>query len=140
MTTPDHPPLGPRVLELDYAREIAHVCARLKEILSRHADPGAVLDALPDSLSTPELQVPCAEGEAHALIGRMAAEAVFPGALDIVLEAWLRTDSHRPKRDRRTARVLFQHLQAQVFPIAVLPIHLGEQFLLSDIFNHCQDR
>jgi phosphomannomutase/phosphoglucomutase len=27
--------------------------ARLLEILSRHADPGAVLDALPDSLSTP---------------------------------------------------------------------------------------
>lgn len=32
------------------------------------------------------------------------------------LEAWLRTDSHRPKRDRRTARVLFQHLQAQGYP------------------------
>ena len=32
------------------------------------------------------------------------------------LEAWLRSDSHRPKRDRRTARVLFQHLQAQGYP------------------------
>jgi transposase len=32
------------------------------------------------------------------------------------LQAWLRTDSHRPKRDRRTAKVLFQHLQAQGYP------------------------
>ncbi|MBP8297582.1 MAG: phosphomannomutase/phosphoglucomutase, partial [Burkholderiales bacterium] len=35
--------------------------ARLLEILARHRDPGAILEALPDSLSTPELQVPCAE-------------------------------------------------------------------------------
>jgi transposase len=32
------------------------------------------------------------------------------------LQAWLRTDSHRPKRYRRTAKVLFQHLQAQGYP------------------------
>ncbi len=32
------------------------------------------------------------------------------------LTTWLRTDSHRPKRDRRTARVLFQHLRAQGYP------------------------
>ena len=35
MTTPANLPLGPRVLELDYDREIERVCARLKEILSR---------------------------------------------------------------------------------------------------------
>jgi len=29
------------------------------------------------------------------------------------LLTWLRTDSHRPKPDPRTARVMFQHLQAQ---------------------------
>ena len=32
------------------------------------------------------------------------------------LAAWLRTDSHRPKRDRRTARFLFNLLQAQGYP------------------------
>ena len=32
------------------------------------------------------------------------------------LETWLRTDSHRPKRDRRTVKVLFQHLRAQGYP------------------------
>jgi phosphomannomutase/phosphoglucomutase len=66
--------------------------ARLLEILSRHADPGAILNALPDSLSTPELQVPCAEGEAHALIARMQAEARFPGAQDIVRIDGLRVE------------------------------------------------
>ena len=43
---------------------------RLLEILSRHADPSAVLNALPTSHSTPELNVACAEGEPH----RLAAE------------------------------------------------------------------
>jgi phosphomannomutase/phosphoglucomutase len=66
--------------------------ARLLEILSRHADPGAVLNALPDSLSTPELQVPCVEGEAHALIARMQTEARFPGAQDIVRIDGLRVE------------------------------------------------
>src|SRR5690606_39271004 len=32
------------------------------------------------------------------------------------LASWLRTDSHRPKRDRRTAKVLFHLLQAQGYP------------------------
>ncbi len=35
---------------------------RLLEILSAHADPGAILNALPLSHSTPELNVACAEG------------------------------------------------------------------------------
>jgi len=35
MTTPVNPSLGPRVLELDYDREIERVSSRLKEILSR---------------------------------------------------------------------------------------------------------
>ncbi len=39
--------------------------ARLLEILSRHDDPSAVLQALPSSHSTPEINVPCAEGEPH---------------------------------------------------------------------------
>ena len=37
--------------------------ARLLEILSRAADPSAVLEALPDSVTTPELHWKLAEGE-----------------------------------------------------------------------------
>jgi phosphomannomutase len=40
---------------------------RMLEILSRHADASAVLNALPTSFSTPELNVACAEGEPHAV-------------------------------------------------------------------------
>ena len=69
-----------------------YCAARLLEILSRHSDPGAVLATLPDSLSTPELQVPCAEGEAHALIARMQTEARFPDAETIVRIDGLRVE------------------------------------------------
>jgi len=48
---------------------------RLLEILSRHADPGAVLSGLPSSHSTPELNVPCAEGEPHRLTAELQALA-----------------------------------------------------------------
>jgi phosphomannomutase len=57
-----------------------YTAARLLEILSRSADPSAVLDELPSSFSTPELNVACAEGEAHQIIERLLAEASFPGA------------------------------------------------------------
>jgi phosphomannomutase len=53
---------------------------RLLEILSRHADPSAVLDALPTSFSTPELHVACGEGQAHRIAAELASKADFPGA------------------------------------------------------------
>ncbi len=40
---------------------------RLLEILSRQPDANAVLNGLPTSFSTPELNVACAEGEPHAV-------------------------------------------------------------------------
>ena len=48
---------------------------RLLEIVSRSADPSAVLNALPTSYSTPELNVACAEGEPHALAAQLQALA-----------------------------------------------------------------
>ena len=42
--------------------------ARLLEIVSRSKDASAVLNALPTSFSTPELNVPCKEGEPHAVV------------------------------------------------------------------------
>ena len=66
--------------------------ARLLEILSRHADPSAVLDALPDAVSTPEITVGLAEGEHHALVAKLAAEAKFPGATEVVRIDGLRVE------------------------------------------------
>jgi phosphomannomutase/phosphoglucomutase len=66
--------------------------ARLLEILSRHANPSTVLDGLPDALSTPELNVQCAEGEAHALIDRMAETETFPGSSEVIRVDGLRVE------------------------------------------------
>jgi phosphomannomutase len=51
--------------------------ARLLEILSRSPDANAVLNALPTSHSTPELNVSCAEGEPHAVVEKLVALARF---------------------------------------------------------------
>ena len=50
-----------------------YTAARLLEILSRSKNPSAELDALPTSFSTPELNVPCAEGEHHAVVAELLA-------------------------------------------------------------------
>ncbi len=50
---------------------------RLLEILSRSPDANAVLNALPTSFSTPELNVACAEGEPHRLVEQLVAKASF---------------------------------------------------------------
>jgi phosphomannomutase len=50
-----------------------YTAGRLLEILSRVDDPSALLDALPTSFNTPELNVPCAEGEHHAVVAELQA-------------------------------------------------------------------
>ncbi|CAM3339225.1 phosphomannomutase/phosphoglucomutase [Cupriavidus taiwanensis] len=58
--------------------------ARLLEILSRHADPSAVLNALPNANNTPELQLKCAEGEPFTLLDKIKANASFDGAREVI--------------------------------------------------------
>jgi phosphomannomutase len=69
-----------------------YTAARLLEILSRHADPSAVLNALPTSYSTPELNVACAEGEPHAVIEKLRETARFDGAKELVTIDGLRAE------------------------------------------------
>ncbi|MCY1212456.1 Phosphomannomutase/phosphoglucomutase [compost metagenome] len=57
--------------------------ARLLEILSRHTDPSAVLNALPNANNTPELQLKCAEGEPFTLLDKIKANAKFEGAREV---------------------------------------------------------
>jgi phosphomannomutase len=64
--------------------DATYTAARLLEIVSASADPSAVLDALPTSFATPELNVGCAEGEPAEVVARLRAEAKFPGAKEIV--------------------------------------------------------
>ena len=69
-----------------------YTAARMLEILSRSKNPSAVLNALPTSFSTPELNVPCKEGEHHALIEALRKTATFPGALEVITIDGLRAE------------------------------------------------
>ncbi|WP_348754355.1 phosphomannomutase/phosphoglucomutase [uncultured Aquincola sp.] len=71
--------------------DASYTAARLLEILSRHDDPSAVLNGLPTSFSTPELNVACAEGEPREVIDKLLADANFPGG-EIVTTDGLRVD------------------------------------------------
>ena len=57
--------------------------ARLLEILSKVANPSEVLNALPNAICTPELQLPCAEGEAFILLDKIKANPQFPSSQSI---------------------------------------------------------
>ncbi|MFM0166056.1 phosphomannomutase [Burkholderia sp. GAS332] len=66
--------------------------ARLLEILTRVADPSKLLNSLPNSNSTPELQLKLEEGENFELIARLQQNAKFTGADDIVKIDGLRVE------------------------------------------------
>ncbi|MDH3459484.1 MAG: phosphomannomutase/phosphoglucomutase [Burkholderiaceae bacterium] len=76
--------------------DATYTAARLLEILSRSGNPSAVLNALPTSFNTPELNVPCAEGEHHAVIeklrSRLGGETLFQGANEIITIDGLRAE------------------------------------------------
>ncbi len=52
--------------------------ARLLEILSKEKNPSDTLNNLPNAICTPELQLPCAEGEPFTILEFMKANATFP--------------------------------------------------------------
>jgi phosphomannomutase / phosphoglucomutase len=66
--------------------------ARLLEILARVSDPSALLNSLPNSHSTPELQLKLEEGENFELIARLQKSAQFTGADDVVKIDGLRVE------------------------------------------------
>ena len=65
---------------------------RLLEILSRSTDAGAVLNALPSSFSTPELNVGCAEGEPQTLVRNLIGHAAFKAPAVVSTIDGLRVD------------------------------------------------
>lgn len=71
--------------------DATYTAARMLEILSRSKDPSAVLDALPTSFSTPELNVACAEGEPPRVVAALQSSAQFPGAVITTIDG-LRAD------------------------------------------------
>ena len=65
---------------------------RLLEIVSRAPDANALLDSLPTSFSTPELNVACAEGEPPQVVAKAVAQAAFAAPAKINTIDGLRVD------------------------------------------------
>jgi phosphomannomutase/phosphoglucomutase len=89
---------------------------RLLELLSRESDPSAVLNALPQSSSTPELQLQLEEGENFTLIEKLQNEAKFPGADDIIKIDGLRVeypDGFGLARSSNTTPVVVMRFEAE---------------------------
>lgn len=57
--------------------------ARLLEILSQLEDPTVLLDALPNAVSTPELNIQVSEGEQHTIIKKLQKSAKFKTSTSI---------------------------------------------------------
>lgn len=70
----------------------AYAGARLLEILSRSDNPSEVLDALPTTVNTPELQIQMAEGENKRFVEKIRAAAKFDDAEDVILIDGLRVE------------------------------------------------
>jgi phosphomannomutase/phosphoglucomutase len=70
-----------------------YTAARLLEILSSRAEhPSQVLESLPNSSSTPELQVRTAEGENHQTVEQLAKHGVFDSAIDKIFIDGIRVE------------------------------------------------
>ncbi|MEM4989965.1 phosphomannomutase/phosphoglucomutase, partial [Collimonas sp. H4R21] len=83
---------------------------------SRESDPSAVLNALPQSSSTPELQLQLEEGENFTLIEKLQNEAKFPGADDIIKIDGLRVeypDGFGLARSSNTTPVVVMRFEAE---------------------------
>ena len=69
-----------------------YAACRLLEIVSRVADANRMLDDLPTSFSTPELNVACAEGEAPQVVRQAVALADFGPQATVITIDGLRVD------------------------------------------------
>jgi len=94
--------------------------ARLLELMSRVPDPSAVLNALPQSSSTPELQLTLNEGENFALIAKMQqadqVQAHFADAEQIISIDGLRVeyaDGFGLARSSNTTPVIVMRFEAE---------------------------
>ncbi|NML61066.1 phosphomannomutase/phosphoglucomutase [Massilia sp. RP-1-19] len=90
--------------------------ARLLELLTRVADPSALMNALPQSDSTPELHLHLQEGENVALIEKLRTGATFDGAERIITIDGLRVeyaDGFGLARSSNTTPVVVMRFEAE---------------------------
>jgi phosphomannomutase/phosphoglucomutase len=90
--------------------------ARMLEILTREANPSALLNSLPQSDSTPELHLHLKEGENFALMDKLRSDAEFPGHEQIITIDGLRVeyaDGFGLARSSNTTPVIVMRFEAE---------------------------
>lgn len=90
--------------------------ARILEILSQVDNPSDLLNALPNSISTPEINIPVKEGEQHKIIEKLEKSAKFPGSKEIITIDGLRVeykDGFGLVRASNTTSVLVLRFEAE---------------------------
>lgn len=90
--------------------------ARMLEILTKEQDPSALLNALPQSDSTPELHLHLKEGENFALMDKLRSDATFPGNRQIITIDGLRVeyeDGFGLARSSNTTPVIVMRFEAE---------------------------
>ena len=94
--------------------------ARMLELLSRVENPTRVLEGLPDSISTPELNMKMErEGDNHRLIEQLQKQARFEGASEVITIDGLRveySDGFGLMRASNTTPVLVLRFEADTQP------------------------
>ncbi|HSI46250.1 MAG TPA: phosphomannomutase/phosphoglucomutase [Methylophilus sp.] len=107
--------------------------ARLLEIVSRVSDASTLLEALPDSFNTPELQISMPEGEPHALIAQLQQSAHFPEATEVITIDGLRVeyaDGFGLMRASNTTPVLVLRFEADDEATLIRIQHIFKEILL----------
>ena len=90
--------------------------ARMLEILTKQKDPSALLNALPQSDSTPELHLHLKEGENFALMEMLVRDAEFPGNERVIDIDGLRVeyaDGFGLARSSNTTPVIVMRFEAE---------------------------
>ena len=90
--------------------------ARMLEILTKEADPSALLNALPQSDSTPELHLHLKEGENFIVMDKLRSDAKFPGNERIITIDGLRVeyaDGFGLARSSNTTPVIVMRFEAE---------------------------
>ncbi|MDB6001538.1 MAG: phosphomannomutase/phosphoglucomutase [Rhizobacter sp.] len=76
--------------------DATYTAARLLEIVSRTDNPSELLNALPTSFNTPELNVACADGEHHEVVAKLlekaAGGAILKDAQELITIDGLRAE------------------------------------------------
>jgi len=115
--------------------------ARLLEILSRQDNLDRALRDLPNSVCTPEIHIPLAEGEAHRLLEKLDQSARFEGASEIIRIDGLRVEYPQGfglMRASNTTPGLVLRFEADE-PEALLTLQAGfKQILLAAAPQHAE--